>query len=95
MAMCMHMCHIEPMATASRRLVVLLEERDYQGLHREAERSGRSMASIVREAVREKLASPSTADPAGRAAAIEVLCGEHDPGFDWSHVKRDLERRHG
>ncbi len=91
----MCMCQAPTMA-AAKRLVVLMEERDYVALQREAERAGRSMASIVREAVREKLEGRHVAnDEERRAAAVELICGEHDPDFDWARVKRDLERRYG
>jgi hypothetical protein len=83
------------MATADRRLVVLMEEKDYLDLQRQAERLGRSMASLVREAVREKLAEQRAVGEEERTAAVDLLCEEHDPDFDWARAKRDLERRCG
>ena len=76
------------------RLVVLIDEDQHQRLRAAAVSRRVSAASLVRQAIDEKLAAEH---PAGRdvAEAVDYLCREHDPDFDWQRVKRELERRHG
>jgi hypothetical protein len=83
------------MSGLTRRTQILLDDERYQRLERQAAESGRSVASIIREAIDDKLADePSAARrrEAGRAL-LEAPIPPYDREPDWSTVKDDLRGR--
>ena len=84
--------HMPPL---TRRTQILLDERQYTALERRASASGRSVASLIREAIDEKLGHAD--DAARRRAAIRSFLDAPAPGHarepDWSEVKDDLRDR--
>jgi hypothetical protein len=85
------------MSVLERRLQVLLDERRFAMLAQESKRTGRSVGSIVREALDEHFAVTDIA--AQRAAAAEWLLARPagtGPAEDWADMKKvyddDLER---
>lgn len=70
---------------------ILLDEERYARLDREARESGRSVASIVREAIDMRFASGhARRGEAGRRLMAEFRDGAGDEP-DWSQAKADLE----
>jgi hypothetical protein len=85
------------MSVLERRLQVLVDQRRYSLLEQESKRTGRSVGSIVREALDRHF--DVGADQARRAeAAARILAypGDEGPGEDWADMKAayeaDLER---
>ncbi len=79
------------MSTLSHRTQLLLDDERHRRLEDEARRTGRSIASLVREAIdaRYELAQQS----AGRRKAAATLLEAprpSDPEPDWAEVERDL-----
>ena len=79
------------MSTLSRRTQLLLDEERHRRLQEEGRRTGRSIASLVREAIdaRYELAQQS----AGRRRAAAALLDAPrpaDPEPDWTDVEREL-----
>lgn len=72
----------------SRRVQVLLEEAQYERLHREAERRGGSVASVIRAAV-DRLLSEDPAMSLGEAADV-LLDAPPVPVDDWAVMKEEL-----
>lgn len=87
----MDMCMLHAVLV-TRRLVILIDEREHDRLRRLAARRGQSVGMVAREAIRRSLDAQTLPD---RDQAVAFLCEEHDAGFSWSDVKRELERRHG
>jgi hypothetical protein len=79
------------MATLSHRTQLLLDDERHRLLEEEAARTGRSVASLVREAIdaRYRLAEH---DASRRGAGVELLNAPRPEGRepDWSEVERDL-----
>lgn len=83
------------MVTKSRRLQVLIEEDQYRRLEREASERGVSVATVVREALDEKL---PTTRAARRAAADAILEAQPMDVGDPEDLRRELDElrsRHG
>lgn len=80
------------MPTKNRRLQVLIEEDQYRRLEQEASARGVSVATVVREALDEKL--PTTRD-ARRAAADAVLTADPMDVGDPDELRDELERLRG
>lgn len=85
------------MSTLERRLQVLLDQQRYSLLERESKRSGRSIGSIVREALDKHLGVEDLA--AQRRVAAAFLLAQppgEGPAEDWADMKKayedDLER---
>lgn len=79
------------MSTLSHRTQLLLDDERHRRLEEEARRTGRSIASLVREAIdaRYEFAQQS----AGRSKAAAMLLEAprpSDPEPDWAEVERDL-----
>jgi transposase len=79
------------MSVLSHRTQLLLDDERHRRLEEEARRTGRSVASLVREAIdtRYELAQQS----AGRRRAAAVLLQAprpSDPEPDWAEVEREL-----
>jgi predicted LPLAT superfamily acyltransferase len=79
------------MSILSHRTQLLLDDERHRRLEEEARRTGRSIASLVREAIdaRYELETQS----AGRRRAATVLLGAprpSDPEPDWVEVEREL-----
>lgn len=77
-----------------RRLQLLLDKDRYARVAREAERSGRSVSAVIREAIDLRFAPT----PDDRAVAIQAFLdatAEPDPGpgEDWADIKESLEER--
>jgi hypothetical protein len=78
-------------ATFSHRTQLLLDEERHRRLEREARRTGRSVASLVREAI--DLRFGLEHDSERRHAAAAELLGAPRPGDpepDWADVEREL-----
>lgn len=73
-----------------RRLQLLLDQQRYDLVAGEAEASGRSVASVIREAIDLRFADDVQAR---RSAAARLLAGPSDesPEPEWAVVKADLE----
>lgn len=80
------------MSTKSRRLQVLVEEDQYRRLEREASERGVSVATVVREALDEKL---PTTRAARREAAAAILAAEPMEVADPQVLRRELEDLRG
>lgn len=74
------------MPEMTRRLQVLLDERRYEMLQRAAQRSGASVASLIREAVEQTYGT----DEDRRAAVDRFLSAEPVAVSDWVDEKREL-----
>lgn len=77
-----------------KRLQLLLDAHRYQLISDEAQRSGRSVAAVIREAIDERFADHD-ADARRADAARLFLEMTADPGegreADWVDIKADLE----
>ena len=80
------------MSGLERRLQILLDQERYDRLDREARESGRSVASLVREAIDLRNASAHTRRAeAGRRLLTEFTDRDLDEP-DWAATKADLGR---
>lgn len=80
-------CYPMCMPTMTRRLQILLDEERHTLLEREAERTGASIAALIRDAIDRVY----RADAADRRAAFQrILDAEPMPVEDWDVMKRDL-----
>lgn len=84
-------CYCMCISTLSHRTQLLLDDERHRLLEEEARRTGRSIASLVREAIdtRYELARRDAA----RSHAAEVLLSAPrpaDPEPDWAEVEREL-----
>lgn len=83
------------MQRLTRRTQLLLDEERFAELERRAAESGRSVASIIREAIDEKLARQD--DAGRRREAARGLLGAPPPAYerepDWAEVKGALRDR--
>jgi hypothetical protein len=78
------------MATLTRRLQILLDEERYRQLERESQRSGRSIAALIRVAVDRAYGH----DVGERHAAVQrFLDAPLAPVADWSEEKRLIRER--
>lgn len=75
------------MAQMTRRLQILLDERRYELLEREARRRGASVAALVRDAVERVYGVP---EEERRDAVERFLSTEPVPVRDWAEEKREL-----
>lgn len=71
----------------TRRVQLLMEPEEYDGLARIADSRGVSVAEVIRSAIR-STCSPSKAD---RIAAVERIAAIGLPVDDWSRMKAELE----
>ncbi len=80
------------MSGLDRRVQILVEPDQYSALEREASRTGRSVAAVIRDSITEHLAArrPTQAAAADRLLAAAVR--ETGPGEDWSDTKDALDR---
>lgn len=80
------------MSVLERRVQILVEPEQYSELEREAARTGRSVASLIRESIADHLASLRSS----RSAAAERLLASADsvdsPADDWVVTKAALEQ---
>lgn len=83
------------MSALTRRTQLLLDEERYRRLEREAAQTGRSVASLIREAIDARFADTGALSRRRRAAAAlldaEPAAGDREP--DWAEVKDDLRGR--
>jgi predicted DNA-binding protein len=79
------------MSTLSRRTQLLLDEERHRRLADEAQRTGRSIGALVREAIDVRFEQEEQAERR-RTAAGELLSAPRpgDPEPDWSEVEREL-----
>lgn len=68
------------------RTQVLLSREQRERLERIAAREGRSVGSVIREAI----ASYATAGPRSRQEAAEALIGLELPAADWEQMKAEI-----
>jgi predicted LPLAT superfamily acyltransferase len=75
----------------SHRTQLLLDDERHRRLEEEARRTGRSVASLLREAIdaRYELAQQSAARHAAAAVLLNAL-RPADPEPDWAEVEREL-----
>ena len=83
------------MAVLERRVHVLFDPQEYEGLRRLAQAEGESVGSVIRESVRRRLDS----DREGRRALAEQLIASarrqaQEPMTDWEEIKSGFERDH-
>jgi len=79
------------MSTLSHRTQLLLDDERHRRLEEEARRTGRSIASLVREAI--DVRYEREGQSAGRRQAATVLLDAprpSDPEPDWAEVEREL-----
>lgn len=75
------------MSTMSRRVQILIDEPRYEMLERESQRTGRSVADLIRESVDRVYG----VDRSARRAALESLLAEEPmPVGDWADIKSDM-----
>lgn len=83
-----------------RRLQLLLDQERYDRVQREAERSGRSVAAVIREAIDLRFSGAAEARQAALRNLLEMTerNDERGRGDSWPEIKaaleRDLEARH-
>ncbi|WP_295697595.1 hypothetical protein [Lapillicoccus sp.] len=81
------------MSLLERRLQLLLDEERYALVRAESQRSGRSIAAVIREAIDDRFAVRE--QDARTAAAARLLERHADPGAghepDWDAIKGELE----
>ncbi len=75
------------MSTMTHRLQILVDEPRYALLERESQRSGRSIAELIREAVD---ASYGVDRQKRRAAIDRLLAAEPMPVEDWDVMKQQM-----
>lgn len=80
------------MSVLERRLQVLVDQQRFALLERESRRTGRSIGSIVREALDEHFVADD-ATARRRAAAARLLAYPPDPGpgVDWGTMKTEYD----
>jgi hypothetical protein len=79
------------MSTLSHRTQLLLDDERHRRLADEARRTGRSIASLVREAIDARYESAQQSAARRKAAAILLEAPRpSDPESDWAEVERDL-----
>ena len=80
------------MSVLDRRVQILVNPEQYAELEREAQRAGRSVASLIRQSIDDHLAGQRSS----RSAAAERLLSSADPvgtqQDDWETTKEALER---
>jgi hypothetical protein len=80
------------MSVLERRVQILVEPEQYSELEREAARTGRSVASLIRESIADHLAGLRSS----RSAAAERLLASADstgtPEDDWGVTKAAMEQ---
>ena len=79
------------MSGLERRLQILLDQERYARLEKEAARTGRSVASVVREAIDYRFSSGQAARAAAgqRLLAGSASVAGHEP--DWAETKHAME----
>ena len=78
------------MSVMERRLQLLLDQARYDKVANEAERSGRSVAAVIREAIDRRF----PADERDRQRALRHLLGhppDEGPAESWAEIKASLE----
>lgn len=75
------------MSTMTRRLQILIDESRYELLERESQRTGRSIAELIRESVDAVYGLDRTAR---RSALESILAEEPMPVDDWEIMKQDM-----
>jgi hypothetical protein len=79
------------MSTLSHRTQLLLDDERHRLLEQEARRTGRSIASLVREAIDVRYESARRDAGRSRAAAVLLRAPRpSDPEPDWAEVEREL-----
>lgn len=79
------------MSTLSHRTQLLLDDERHRRLEEEARRTGRSVASLVREAIDARYELAQQSAGARRAAAVLLDAPRPgDPEPDWAEVEREL-----
>lgn len=79
------------MPVLSHRTQLLLDDERHARLEREAHRTGRSVASLVREAIDLRFGAEDSATRRHAAAAALLAAPRpSDPEPDWAEVERDL-----
>ena len=81
------------MCMFSERTQVLLSREQRERLERLAAREGRSVGSVIREAIE----SYTAVGPRSRTEAAEALIAMNEPVGDWAEMKADIadSRAHG
>jgi hypothetical protein len=83
------------MATLERRVPILFDPRQYHSLRQVAQAEGRSVGSIVREAVELRLSARQTQR---RSVAERLIAGardqHQDPAPAWDDIKAGFDRDH-
>ena len=83
-----------------RRLQLLLDQERYDRVQREADRSGRSVAAVIREAIDLRFDAGVDARQAALRSFLDRVESNPDdgPGEDWADIKKgieaDLDRGH-
>ncbi len=78
------------MSVMERRLQLLLDEQRYALVQTEAERSGRSVAAVIREAIDYRFLG---ADDRGANLRVwlDLTAEPSGPAVDWSEIKAGIE----
>jgi hypothetical protein len=80
-------CYALLMGTMTRRLQILVDDRRYALLEREAEATGRPVAELIREAIDTRYGVDLDAR---HAAYRQILAAEPMPVDDWAVMKSEL-----
>jgi predicted transcriptional regulator len=82
-------------ATLERRVPVLFDPRQYDALQQLAQAERRSIGSIIREAVDQRLSARQSQRQAIGERLIASARSQHQqPASDWDEIKASFERQH-
>jgi hypothetical protein len=84
-------CYCMHMSVLDRRVQILLDPAQYADVEREAARTGRSVAAVIREAIAARLASGEAARSAAAARLLQSADSDDAVGEDWEQSKAALE----
>lgn len=82
------------MPLLEKRLQLLLDAERYELVSAEAKRTGRSVASVIRQSIDEHFGDRAATIRRAEAAGhfLELTAGAHpDPGQSWQEMKQELE----
>lgn len=79
------------MSALERRFQILLDQERYALVEREAARSGRSVAAVIREAIDLRFGSEVTVRANAATAFLAATADPREPGEDWAESKAAMD----
>lgn len=83
-------CYCMSMSVLDRRVQLLLDPEQYEQLEREAARTGRSVAAVIREAIGARLTRSGGTRAAAAQRLLRVADADAAPADEWLEVKSAL-----